>query len=66
MVSDLLKELERVVETTASTSQTTKHILEMEHIVWERQLPMNDKDRLLLEEIDHLNELEQPLTDIME
>ena len=66
MVSDLLKELERVVETTASTSKTTKHILEMEHIVWERQLPMNDKERLLLEEIDHLNELEQPLTDIME
>ena len=66
MVSDLLKELERVVETTASTSQTTEHILEMEDIVWKRQLPMNDKDRLLLEEIDHLNELEHQLTDMME
>ena len=49
-----------------STSQTTEHILEMEDIVWKRQLPMNDKDRLLLEEIDHLNELEHQLTDMME
>ena len=65
-VNKLIQELEAMVDTTAGSSGNSKEIMEIEDIVWEKQLPMNEKEKSMFLNIDQLNEMEVSLTNTIE